>query len=75
MAGKVTMQLEPYNALTILCFLREFKYDHRAMQSLGDAVDRYEQEIEKQITSEHLDDAYITREINQVIGREPTEGK
>lgn len=75
MDEKVTIQLEPYNALTILCFLREFEYDHRWVQSLADAVNRYEEEIEKNITIEQAKEAFMQRHLNQVMEREPREGK
>jgi hypothetical protein len=75
MAEPINIQLEPYDALTILCFLREFEMTHKWVQSLADAVDRYEDQIVKNITPDQVDDAEITRHIMQVIGREPEEGK
>lgn len=75
MPDPVNIQLEPYDALTILCFLREFEYTHKWVQSLANAVDRYEAQIVKNITHDQVEDAKNTRHIMQVIGREPEEGK
>lgn len=75
MADPVIIQLEPYDALTILCFLREFEYSDNLVQSLGEAVARYEEQIVKNITVDQVEDAKITRHIMQVIGREPEAGK
>ncbi len=71
MADPVTIQLEPYDALKILCYLREFDYSHRYAQSLAEAVDRFEAEIVKNITPEQVEEAYTQRHLHQVMGREP----
>ena len=69
----VTLQLPPYDAIRILCFLREFEYNKPLMQSMADAVDRYEQELINNLSPDQVQEAYMQRHLNQVMGREPRE--
>ncbi len=53
--------MRPYDALTIMCFLREYvndknKHDRR-LAALHEAVDAYETEVYKNITPEQVEKA------------------
>jgi hypothetical protein len=67
----VTLKLEPYDALNLLCFLREFKYEHPQTKALGDSVDAFEKELAKKLTDAQLDEAYAQRAVNVLLKREP----
>lgn len=67
----VTLKLEPYDALNILCFLREFKYEHPLTRALSESVDAYEKELALNLTDAQLDDAYAQRAVNILLQKEP----
>ncbi len=71
----VKIELSPYNALTLLSFMREFVNDSCVedyrLTSLMQAVDQYEKSMSKNITMEQIDDAKAENEVNQLIGKSP----
>ena len=75
MAKNVTIELTPYDALAILKFCREFinddtKGDYR-FKAIEDAVNEYEKQIYKKVSSEQLDDAIAENQVNRLIGKWP----
>ena len=75
MAKNVTIELTPYDALAILKFCREFinddtKGDYR-FKAIEDAVNEYEKQIYKNVSSEQLDDAIAENQVNRLIGKWP----
>lgn len=72
---KVKISLTPYNALTILGFLTEFKEDIEAMGEKGTAlklaVDEFESELSLKMTDEMLLDGDAENQVNQLIGKSP----
>ena len=75
MAKNVTIELTPYDALAILKFFREFinddtKGDYR-FKAIEDAVNEYEKQIYKNVSSEQLDDAIAENQVNRLIGKWP----
>ena len=59
MAKKVIIELEPYNSIAILSFLREFINDETEgdyrFKAIHDAVDEYEQQIYKNVSEKQLE--------------------
>ncbi len=72
---KVTLELKPYNAMTILRFLREFVNedltDDYQFTAIREAVDEYEKQIYKKISIPMLDEVEVENEVNQLIGKSP----
>ncbi len=72
---KVTLELTPYNAMTILKFLREFVnedlVDDYQFTAIKEAVAEYEKQIYKKITLTMLDEVDKENAVNQLIGKSP----
>ena len=73
--AKMKLELEPYNAITILSFLRDFVTkesckDYR-LKALLDSADELELELGKRLTEEHWEDIISTDQVNQLIGKSP----
>ena len=75
MAKKVIIELEPYNSIAILSFLREYINDESEgdyrFKAIQDAVDEYEQQIYKNVSEKQLEDAIAENEVNKLIGKWP----
>jgi len=75
MAKKVIIELEPYNSIAILSFLREYINDETEgdyrFKAIQDAVDEYEQQIYKNVSEKQLEDAIAENEVNKLIGKWP----
>jgi hypothetical protein len=75
MANKVKIELTPYNALSILSFLREFVNDDNvnepAFKAIHEAVDEYNVSLIKHITPEQVNDGQQENQVNQLIGKSP----
>lgn len=76
---KVKLELNPYNAITVLSFMREFvnedNQDEYKFRAIHEAVQEYEEEIARKLTNEHWDEIHATNEINQLIGKSPKKRK
>lgn len=75
--AKVKIELEPYNAVAILSFLREFVNEESCsgeyqFQAIFEAVYEYEQELAKRLTEKDWDEIRATNNVNQLIGKSPT---
>lgn len=72
---KVKIELEPYNALQLLAFLREFINDDNSdeykFRAIHESVNEYESEIRKKVTNEQMDEVNAVNQINQLIGKSP----
>lgn len=69
---KVPIELTPYDAITILSFLREFDYTtHPHLKSLGEVVQRFEDEVCNVIDDEHLEDCKAETKVNQLLDKTP----
>ncbi|MES2287666.1 MAG: hypothetical protein V4547_18365 [Bacteroidota bacterium] len=73
MAFKVKLELNPYTALAMLAFVREYinddtKYDDR-FKAIQDAAEEYELELAKKITNEQMADASMENKVNFLIGK------
>ena len=73
--AKINHELEPYNAITILSFLREFVTNDSCkdykLKALLESADELEQELGKRLTEEHWEDIISTNQVNQLIGKSP----
>jgi len=71
----VNLELNPYNAITILSFLREFVNDDLAdvymFQAIREAVNEYESELTKKLTDDQWNEINMVNQINQLIGKSP----
>ena len=75
MPEKVKLELRPYDALAMLCFVKEFineknKNDNR-FAAIHETVDNYEKEIYKKLSSQQLEDAILENRVNDIAGRHP----
>jgi hypothetical protein len=72
----VKIELSPYNALTLLSFMREFvnesNTDDYRLNAIHEAVNQYEKSMTKNITLDQIDDAKVENQVNQLIGKSPT---
>lgn len=72
---KVKIELTPYNAMTILAFLKEYEEDIVGLgeqgKALHGAVKEYEAQIYENITDKELDDCDAENQVNQLIGKSP----
>lgn len=75
MAKKVTIELRPYDALSILAFCREYfnnsNRDVPQLAAIHETIDNYETEIRNKITSDHLADDSLECTVNDITGRHP----
>lgn len=75
MADKVKLELRPYTALAILCFCKEYINDDNkndpTFASIHESVNEYEQEINKKVSIQQLEDAKLENQVNQITGRCP----
>ena len=73
---KIKIELTPYNALTLLSFIREFvneeNEDEYQFKAIHQAADQLEQEIADAMTEEHWEEVDRENQINQLIGKSPT---
>lgn len=72
----VKIELSPYNAATILSFLREYivpgiSKDDPQFKAIEDAVDSYESQLAMRMTSADWDDCNAENRVNQLIGKSP----
>lgn len=72
MSDKITISLTPYDALTILTFLCEFKEDmqHPKLSALKEAVENYHSECVKFASEENMQEAILQREVNRLIDKD-----
>lgn len=72
---KVPIELKPYNAISILAFMREFINDDLAddykFKAIREAVDELEEQLGRALTDEQWDEIKAENEVNQVIGKSP----
>ena len=71
MDDKIKIELRPYEALSIMCFLKEFNYSHPQLQALSNSVDAFEKEIYLKVSSDHVKIAEAEREVDILLGKNP----
>jgi hypothetical protein len=74
MRPTVKIELTPYNALTIVSFMREFvqrEEDDPKLQALCGAINQFEDQVIKNITNEQIDDCHAENQVNQLLGKSP----
>lgn len=71
MADKVLIELSPFDALEILCFLDQLDLGHPKMAALKRAVENYENEVYLKITLEQLEDAKAERQVARLLDASP----
>lgn len=73
---KLKIELEPYTALALISFLREFVNEENAddfrFKAIHDAVAEYEKQVYDRITPDQLQDAMHENEVNRLTGKWPT---
>lgn len=73
--SKVPIEMNPYNAITILSFCREFvnkdTCDDYMFQAIKEAVDELELQLGRNLTDEHWTQINAENQINQLIGKSP----
>ena len=76
---KIKIELTPYNALSILAFLRQFVNDGNKVEpnfkAIHDAVDQFGAQIVRNITYEQIKDYNAENQVNQLIGKSPQSSK
>jgi len=74
--AKIKLELEPYNAITILSFCREFVTEESCqdykLKAIFEAVHELETELSKRLTEKDWDEIHATNQVNQLIGKSPT---
>lgn len=74
--AKIKIELEPYNAITILSFCREFVTEETCkdykLRAIFEAVQELELELAKRLTEKDWDEIHATNQVNQLIGKSPT---
>lgn len=75
MPNKVCIELRPFDAITILCFLREYINEENnqipELAALHECVDAYEKQIYAKLSNEMIEEAYLENAINDAAGRQP----
>lgn len=75
MSRKVKIELRPYDALTILSFLREYINDENKndpqFASIHETVNAYEKEIYEKVDVNMVEDAALESEVNRLTNRQP----
>jgi hypothetical protein len=73
--NNVPIELSPYNALTILSFMREFVNERMPkeyrFQAIREAVDEFEFQLTRNITDEQHAAVLEELKINKLIGKVP----
>ena len=76
---KVPIELNPYNAISILAFCREFVNDDLAddykFKAIREAVDELELQLTRNLTDENWEEIHTENKINQLIGKSPIRNK
>lgn len=72
---KVLIEMNPYNAISILSFCREFineeTCDDYKFQAIKEAVDELEFQLGRHLTDEHWEEINVENSVNQLIGKSP----
>lgn len=75
----VTINLKPYDAVSILAFCREFinadtpnDYNYSAIK---EAVSSFESQLMDNLSEDNWKEIYFENELNQVIGKVPKKNK
>jgi hypothetical protein len=75
----VKIELTPYNAISILAFLREYINDdvkhEPQFKAISEAVDEYEKSIYRNMNMCQIVDAAAENQVNQLIGKSPIREK
>ncbi|RKR84782.1 hypothetical protein BDD43_5035 [Mucilaginibacter gracilis] len=72
MNDKLDIELTPFEAVTMLGFLREFNYtENPLLKALGDVVQSFEDELYKKISKTQLEDAFAEIELKKLINQCP----
>lgn len=73
--AKVPIELNPYNAISILAFCREFINDDLAddyqFKAIREAVDELELQLGRHLTDKHWEEIKAINQVNQLIGKSP----
>lgn len=77
--SKVKLQLRPYTALGILSFMREYinksNSNIQELAAIHEAVDEFEEEIGKNISTDQIEDARLEVRVNDITNRHPPKFK
>lgn len=72
MTPNLNIELSPFQAVTILGFLREFDYtEHPLLKALGEVVQAFEDELYNKMDSAQLEDAFAEIEVNKLLDKCP----
>jgi hypothetical protein len=73
--AKVRLELEPYNAISILAFMREWVNDdlddEYQFKAIREAVNELEVQLGINLSDEHWEEIDAVNQINQMIGKSP----
>lgn len=73
--AKVKLELEPYDAITILSFLREFINEDNAdvyqFKAIHEAVESFQDELASKLTAAQREEINAVNQVNQLIGKSP----
>jgi hypothetical protein len=72
MTPNLNIEMTPYQAVTILGFLREFDYtEHPLLRALGEVVQSFEDELYNKMNNEQLEDAFAEVEVKKLLDKCP----
>lgn len=72
MNANLNIELTPFEAVTIMGFLREFDYTtHPLLKTLGDVVQSFENELYKKMDNTKLEEAFAELEVNKLLEKCP----
>ncbi len=72
--SKILIELNAYNAITILAFCGEFVDDmplDYKFQAIKEAVGELEEQLGLKLTEEHWSEIDLVNKVNQLIGKSP----
>lgn len=72
MTPNLNIELTPYQAVTILGFLREFDYnEHPLLKALGQVVQSFEDELYTKMDNTQMEDAFAEVEVKKLLDQCP----
>jgi len=75
MSKQVNITLRPYDALAIMCFMREYINDSNRdwpeLKAIHETVDAYEKQINEKVSIDMVEDARLECRVNDISGRHP----
>lgn len=72
---KIKIELDPYNAISILSFIREFINEENEgeykLKAIHEAVDELQDQLGRNLTEDQWNEINMVNQLNQLIGKSP----